>query len=270
MADNYQDDNEVKTNVTKSTTKKRGAPKNDEEAIEPKKKRIITKTKKAVASTEDQDDDADAAADAELPPSPPVTPKKPRVKAAAANDANAVADTPKPKSNKKAKAAESSEDSADPATSQETTKTGTPRKRAATVKDKAVARGLPTCMEDASEADKMLLHMKDNEGKGWTAIRATWKAMTGQETAASTLPNRYNRLKSIMMVLKKGDVSPYDFTVLVLLSPCFFFDRLLSDLHSFPNYHRLPSPLLYHICFLLVSLTCLQSTKFFAFSSLPR
>jgi hypothetical protein len=54
-------------------------------------------------------------------------------------------------------------------------------------------------MEEACEADKMLLHMKNVQDKPWAEIREIWKAMTGQRTASSTLPNRYNRLKAKLM-----------------------------------------------------------------------
>jgi len=215
----------------------------DEAAPVAKKKRAPAKSKKATTDNEDIDDAADAKVDKEapvakkkrapapakpkkpttdneddgdatetnLPITPPVTPPKKRGrKASTADDADVNGSTPKPKASKKAKITESPEDSAEVTTSQEspsTTKTGTLRKRAAATKEKVVARGLPTSMKECSEADRMLLHMKDVEGKPWAEIRATWKTMTGQETAASTLPNRYNRLKVNLMALEEGDVS---------------------------------------------------------------
>jgi hypothetical protein len=215
----------------------------DEAAPVAKKKRAPAKSKKATTDNEDIDDAADAKVDKEapvakkkrapapakpkkpttdneddgdatetnLPITPPVTPPKKRGrKASTADDADVNGSTPKPKASKKAKITESPEDSAEVTTSQEspsTTKTGTLRKRAAVTKDKAVARGLPTSMKECSEADRMLLHMKDVEAKPWAEIRATWKAMTGQDTASSTLPNRYNRLKVNLMALEEGDVS---------------------------------------------------------------
>lgn len=179
----------------------------NEEAPVAKGKRGAAKSKKPTTDNEDNGD----ATDPNLPITPPVTPPKKRGrKASTADDANVNASIPKPKASKKAKITESPGDSAEVTTSQEstsTTKTGTPRKRAPVTKDKAVARGLPTSMKECSEADRMLLHMKDVEGKPWADIRATWKAMTGQDTASSTLPNRYNRLKANLMELKEGDVS---------------------------------------------------------------
>jgi len=80
-----------------------------------------------------------------------------------------------------------------------TTKNGNLRRRAPIINPKAVPRGLPTSMEEACEADKMLLHMKNVQHKPWVEIRETWTAMTGQQTAGSTLPNRYNRLRANLM-----------------------------------------------------------------------
>lgn len=82
-----------------------------------------------------------------------------------------------------------------------------PPKRASNPKGKAEGRELSTTMEGASAADKMLIHWKEVEKKTWAEIRESWKVMTGQETADSTLPNRYNRLKTNFMILKDEDVS---------------------------------------------------------------
>lgn len=48
---------------------------------------------------------------------------------------------------------------------------------------------LPTKWSEASLADRTLVAMKE-AGKSWSEIRTKWFEMTGQETAASTLPNR--------------------------------------------------------------------------------
>ena len=67
---------------------------------------------------------------------------------------------------------------------------GTPRKRSApTAGVVAPSRGIPTSWEEATEADRLLVNMK-NDGADWNAIRNAWKQATGQETAPSTLPNR--------------------------------------------------------------------------------
>ncbi|KAL8643664.1 MAG: hypothetical protein Q9226_008204 [Calogaya cf. arnoldii] len=63
---------------------------------------------------------------------------------------------------------------------------------------------LPTKWSEASTADKTLVSMKE-AGKPWSEIRVKWFEMTGQDTASSTLPNRYKRLQTIMMELQDGE-----------------------------------------------------------------
>ncbi|KAL9000471.1 MAG: hypothetical protein Q9169_000988 [Polycauliona sp. 2 TL-2023] len=63
---------------------------------------------------------------------------------------------------------------------------------------------LPTKWSEASEADKTLVAMKE-AGHPWSEIRTKWFEMTGQDTASSTLPNRYKRLQVIMMELQDGE-----------------------------------------------------------------
>ncbi|KAL9101604.1 MAG: hypothetical protein Q9187_009222, partial [Circinaria calcarea] len=58
----------------------------------------------------------------------------------------------------------------------------------------AAPRSIPKSWNDATEADRELYNMKE-AGKGWEEIRKMWKEKTGQDAAASTLPNRYSRLK---------------------------------------------------------------------------
>ena len=230
VTDDHQDAKDHKNGATKITPKKRGAAKNDEQSPVAKKKRTATKSKKEAKDAEDNGD----AAGEDLPLTPPVTPPKKGRGRKASNTANTGVNgsVPKSKGGKKTKATEPAEDSAEGPNSQEsptTTKSGTPRKRAAVTKDKAVARGLPSSMEQASDADKMLLHMKDVENKPWAEIRKMWTVMTSQETAPSTLPNRYNRLKANLMVLKDGDVSALrrflahslNFSFLILTNPLF-------------------------------------------------
>jgi hypothetical protein len=67
---------------------------------------------------------------------------------------------------------------------------------------------MPTSYDNASEEDKMLLRMKDEEGKGWNEIRKAWIAMTGETVGKSTLSGRYGRIKANFVVFKKEDVSP--------------------------------------------------------------
>lgn len=65
---------------------------------------------------------------------------------------------------------------------------------------------IPISWAEAGVADRMLVTSRDN-GENWAKIRKEWKEMTGLDTAASTLPVRYSRLKAIMTTLEDGDVS---------------------------------------------------------------
>ncbi|KAK4506088.1 hypothetical protein PRZ48_004053 [Zasmidium cellare] len=76
-----------------------------------------------------------------------------------------------------------------------TTNTSTPRKKRRSSKKTGPGRIIPTTMDECSEADKLLLSLRD-AGHTWRDIRTQWTALTGDATAASTLPNRYNRLKT--------------------------------------------------------------------------
>ncbi|KAF2136118.1 uncharacterized protein K452DRAFT_214369, partial [Aplosporella prunicola CBS 121167] len=64
---------------------------------------------------------------------------------------------------------------------------------------------ISTSFDDLSEEDYLLIEMKDS-GKGWEEIRAAWRDLTGQETAKSTLPNRYSRLKANLSNLSDQDL----------------------------------------------------------------
>lgn len=67
---------------------------------------------------------------------------------------------------------------------------------------------IPSCWEEASAADRMLVTMR-GQGAEWGKIRALWKDITGQDTAKSTLPVRYIRIKANLMRLEDGDVSVF-------------------------------------------------------------
>lgn len=73
-------------------------------------------------------------------------------------------------------------------------------------KTKISSLAMPTSWAEAGAADRMLVSMRDN-GDDWAKIRKQWKEVTGSDTAASTLPTRYSRLKASMTVLADGDVS---------------------------------------------------------------
>lgn len=79
------------------------------------------------------------------------------------------------------------------------------RKGSRTHKQPHVKSIIPTCWEEASAADRMLVTMK-GKGAEWGNIRESWKEMTGQDTAIGTLPSRYTRVKANLMRLEEGDV----------------------------------------------------------------
>ncbi|EEQ31275.1 conserved hypothetical protein [Microsporum canis CBS 113480] len=72
-------------------------------------------------------------------------------------------------------------------------KRGTPGKG---TPGKAGKRALPGSLEEASEEDKMMLRMRDEENKPWSEIRAAWEEITGEAVGGSTLSNRYQRIKA--------------------------------------------------------------------------
>ncbi|MCJ1466260.1 hypothetical protein MMC07_004879 [Pseudocyphellaria aurata] len=78
------------------------------------------------------------------------------------------------------------------------------RRRQAPLNTIAPSRDIPISYEEADEADKLLLDMRDS-GTPWKIIRAAWTEKNRQETGGSTLPNRYKRIKIQMMRLKEGD-----------------------------------------------------------------
>ncbi|MCJ1282181.1 hypothetical protein MMC26_001504 [Xylographa opegraphella] len=68
----------------------------------------------------------------------------------------------------------------------------------------ASAQAIPSSWDEASEADRELVRMKE-AGKSWPEIREMWKNKTGKELAGSTLPNRYSRIKINLEHLEPGD-----------------------------------------------------------------
>jgi len=46
--------------------------------------------------------------------------------------------------------------------------------------------------------------MRDAD-RSWPEIRTEWEKLTGDKTGSSTLPNRYNRLKTNFTVIKEED-----------------------------------------------------------------
>ena len=116
----------------------------------------------------------------------PVTPKKRTPAKPKNNTPKAAAD------NTEAAGEEDSASTAKVKTSPTKAKTAngnsTPRKRAP-ASGIAPSRGIPDCYENATNADKRLIKMKE-DGESWEAIRAAWKEETGDDPGKSTLPNR--------------------------------------------------------------------------------
>ncbi|KAI5303294.1 hypothetical protein KEM56_007702 [Ascosphaera pollenicola] len=65
---------------------------------------------------------------------------------------------------------------------------------------------VPACLADASEADKMLLRMKDVDGKSWGEISQAWNQMTGESSKADMVRMRYKRMKTIFAVVDEADI----------------------------------------------------------------
>ncbi len=86
----------------------------------------------------------------------------------------------------------------------ERTVTGKLRQRAA-AKSHISTRDISRSWRTAKPEDKMLMKMK-LRGCGWLEIRKAWEELTGEWPAASTLPNRYKRVKDNLTRLKSGDV----------------------------------------------------------------
>ena len=66
---------------------------------------------------------------------------------------------------------------------------------------------LPPSYEDASEIDKLIVHLKEKENKSWPEIRKALEEATGATLGSSTVPVRYGRMKANFVVFEKDDVS---------------------------------------------------------------
>ncbi|KAI6801896.1 hypothetical protein KC363_g8235 [Hortaea werneckii] len=83
-------------------------------------------------------------------------------------------------------------------------KSGTLKKKKPT-KPTTPGKAIPRSYDECGPADRQLLDMRDN-GSSWPEIRAAWETLTGEKTGASTLPNRYVRLKSNFTVVQEEDL----------------------------------------------------------------
>lgn len=67
-------------------------------------------------------------------------------------------------------------------------------------------RPIPTSYETASDEDKMILRLKDQENRSWAEIAHAWTEMTGEQTKVKSLSTRYIRIKANLAVLSKEHV----------------------------------------------------------------
>lgn len=65
---------------------------------------------------------------------------------------------------------------------------------------------LPASYAEAGEEDKLLLKMKEVEGKPWTAIQDALEEMTGSKLVGASLRKRYSMMKANFVVFAKENV----------------------------------------------------------------
>jgi hypothetical protein len=65
---------------------------------------------------------------------------------------------------------------------------------------------IPTSLENAGLADKMILRMRDDEGRNWGDITKAWMTMTGIKVGNSTLRMRYTTMKANFVEISGEDV----------------------------------------------------------------
>ena len=68
---------------------------------------------------------------------------------------------------------------------------------------------IPTNYDEASEADRMLLRMKDSENRPWAEISKALEEMTGASLKVNTVQVRYARMKANLAGFEKTDVCAY-------------------------------------------------------------
>ncbi|RJE27220.1 hypothetical protein PHISCL_00461 [Aspergillus sclerotialis] len=74
----------------------------------------------------------------------------------------------------------------------------TPSKKAKVTPAKLIP--LPNTYEEAGPEDRMILRMRDVEGRSWGEIAAAWEEMTGSKPGRSSLGTRYSRMKANFVV----------------------------------------------------------------------
>ncbi|KAI9758637.1 MAG: hypothetical protein M4579_002948 [Chaenotheca gracillima] len=65
-------------------------------------------------------------------------------------------------------------------------------------------RKIPAHYDEANQEDRMLWDERQ-AGTPWVVVRAEWERITGEKVGASTLPNRYDRIRSNFSKLKPDD-----------------------------------------------------------------
>lgn len=90
---------------------------------------------------------------------------------------------------------------------------------------------IPKSLEAASDADKMLLRMRDVEGKSWAVITKAWVAATGEEVM--NVKGRYYKMKANFTEFKRGDVSAERSTEGFLSYRSEFYTRNFYSNHIF-------------------------------------
>ncbi|KAE8354114.1 hypothetical protein BDV28DRAFT_147434 [Aspergillus coremiiformis] len=64
---------------------------------------------------------------------------------------------------------------------------------------------IPTSFDTAGVPDKMILRMRDEEGKNWTEINESWMKITGIKVGTSTLRMRYTTMKANFVEISVAD-----------------------------------------------------------------
>lgn len=59
---------------------------------------------------------------------------------------------------------------------------------------------LPATYEEASEEDKLIIHLKETEGNSWPEIKKALETVTGMTLGISTVPVRYGRMEANFVV----------------------------------------------------------------------
>lgn len=68
----------------------------------------------------------------------------------------------------------------------------------------------PASYEEAGSEDKLIIQMREKDGKGWSDIREEIEKITGAKFGSTTLKNRYARMKANFVVFEKDHVCCLD------------------------------------------------------------